>query len=176
MLLMALVLGVRPDLPEAALLPMFWVKIAFPACLTAAALYAAARLSRPGVRLGRVPAAIAAPVFVIWALAVWALAAADAPERAALIFGQTWQSCPFNITLLSLPMFAASLWAMKGLAPTRLALAGAAAGLLAGVIAALVYALHCPEMDAPFIAVWYVLGILIPAVVGAIIGPLLLRW
>ena len=46
-----------------------------------------------------------------------------------------------------LPVFVATLWAMKGLAPTRLALAGAAAGLLAGAVGAVVYTLHCPEME-----------------------------
>ena len=40
--------------------------------------------------------------------------------------------------LISLRLFAAMLWAMKGLAPTQLALAGAAADLLAGAIGALV--------------------------------------
>jgi len=47
---------------------------------------------------------------------------------------------------------------------------------LAGSIAALVYALHCPELAAPFIAVWYVLGILVPVAIGALIGPNVLRW
>ena len=65
---------------------------------------------------------------------------------------------------------------MKGLAPTRLALAGAAAGLLAGAGGALIYALHCPEMAAPFLAIWYLLGMLIPTAVGALLGPRLLRW
>ena len=70
----------------------------------------------------------------------------------------------------------ATLWAMKGLAPTRLALAGAGAGLLAGALGALVYALHCPELAASFLAVWYVLGIAIPALAGALLGPRVLRW
>src|SRR3990170_3013431 len=69
-LLMAILLGVRPDLSEAAWLPMFWVKLAFPAALLAAALLAAARLSRPGVRLGRVAVAIAAPVLAMWLIAI----------------------------------------------------------------------------------------------------------
>ena len=73
-------------------------------------------------------------------------------------------------------MFGAVLWAMKGLAPTRLVLAGAAAGLLSGAGGALVYALYCIEMAAPFIGIWYLLGMLIPAVAGALIGPRLLRW
>jgi hypothetical protein len=74
------------------------------------------------------------------------------------------------------PAFVAVLWAMKGLAPTRLRLAGAGAGLLAGALGALVYTLHCPELAAPFLGVWYVLGILIPAAFGAVVGPRVLRW
>ena len=56
------------------------------------------------------------------------------------------------------------------------ALAGAAAGLLSGTGGALIYTLHCTEMAAPFLAIWYLLGILIPAAVGALLGPRLLRW
>jgi hypothetical protein len=175
-LLMAIVLGVRPDLAEAVRLPMFWMKLAFPACLAAAALYAAARLSRPGVPLGRVPGALAAPVVAMWLLAAYALMNAAAGESEALIFGSTWDVCPLLVALLSLPVFAAAIWAMKGLAPTRLAAAGAAAGLLAGAVGALIYALHCPEMGAPFLAIWYLLGMLIPTAAGALIGPSLLRW
>ena len=175
-LLMAILLGVRPDLAEAARLPMFWVKLAFPASLAAGALYAAARLSRPGVQLGRVPAVLAAPVLAMWLLAALALATAAAGEREELIFGGSWNACPLFIALLSLPAFAAALWAMKGLAPTRLALSGAAAGLLAGSVGALTYALHCTEMAAPFLALWYLLGMLIPTAAGAALGPRLLRW
>jgi hypothetical protein len=40
----------------------------------------------------------------------------------------------------------------------------------------LAYALYCPEMAAPFVAIWYLLGMLIPAAAGAVLGPLLLRW
>lgn len=175
-LLMAIVLGVRPDIAEAARLPMFWVKLAFPAALAAGALLATVRLSRPGARLGRVPAAIAAPVLAVWLLAAIVLLGATSAERPQLVFGYTWAYCPLLIAALSVPLFGALLWAMKGLAPTQLALAGAAAGLLAGAGGALIYSLHCVEMAAPFIGVWYLLGMSIPAVVGAAIGPSVLRW
>lgn len=175
-LLMALLLGVRPDLAEAARLPMFWVKLAFPAALLAAVLLAALRLSRPGARLGHVPSAVAAPVLAMWLIATAALLAAAPADRAALLLGSSAASCPFTIALLSVPMFVAALWAMKGLAPTRLVLAGAASGLLSGAGGALVYALYCPEMAAPFVAIWYLLGMLIPAALGALLGPRLLRW
>jgi hypothetical protein len=112
----------------------------------------------------------------MWLLALLALSGAGVSEREALVFGTTWRACAFNIALLSLPLFAALLWAMKGLAPTRLALAGATAGLLSGAAAALIYSLHCPELGAPFLGIWYPLGMLIPAAAGAIVGPRVLRW
>lgn len=174
--LMLPLLGLRPDLAEATAVPMFWVKLAFPLTLALAALAAASRLSRPGMALGLTPAALVAPVIVIWVLAAIALAGAAPEERGALLMGATWQSCPAYVTLLSMPAFIGALWVMKTLAPVRLVLAGAASGLLAGGVGATVYALHCPEMEAPFLGVWYLLGMLIPTVLGAVIGPRLLRW
>lgn len=175
-LLMAVLLGVRPDIDQAARLPMFWVKVLFPLALAAAALVALMRLSRPGAKLGRVPAALAAPVLAIWAIAAASLLGVRPALRAELIFGDTWWACLVNVPLLSAPGLVAVLWAVKGYAPTRPAVAGAAAGLLAGALGAAIYALHCPELAAPFIAVWYVLGILVPTAFGAIVGARLLRW
>ena len=176
MLLVVLWLGVRRDLLEAALLPMFWVKLAFPAVLLAGALLATMRLSRPGVRLARAPMLIAAPVVAIWLLALFVLLGAAPATRNPLLFGQTWSVCSMYIAAVSVPGFVALFWAMKGAAPTRPVLAGAAAGLLSGSLGALVYALHCPEMAAPFLGIWYLLGMLIPAALGAVLGPRLLRW
>ncbi len=102
-LLMAILLGVRPDLSEAVRLPMFWMKLAFPAALLAGALLATVRLSRPGVRLGRVPAALAVPVLAMWLLAAVVLLAAAPAERTDLILGDTSASCPFNVAILSAP-------------------------------------------------------------------------
>ncbi len=175
-LLMAIALGVRPDLDEAVRQPMFWIKLAFPAALAVGGLVAASRLAHPGMRLGRVPFALAAPVLAMWCLAAYALAGAAEPARGELVLGGTWDSCPFYIAALSAPVFVAAIWAMKGLAPTRPAQAGAASGLLAGAIGAMVYALHCPEMAAPFLGIWYLAGMLIPAAIGAVLGPWLLRW
>jgi len=175
-LLMATLLGVRPDLAQAVRLPMFWVKIAFVASLAAAGVTAVLRLSRPGARLAWVPGALAAPVLAMWLLAAAALAGADPARRAELFFGETWTSCPLLVAMLSAPVFVAVLWAMKGLAPTRLRLAGAAAGLLSGAVGALVYSLHCPELTAPFVGFWYLLGMLIPTLLGALLGGRLLRW
>jgi hypothetical protein len=175
-LAMAIALGVRPDIVEVLAVPMFWVKLGFPALTAVAALVAAARLARPGARLGRVPGALFALLAAVWMLGVFSVLGATPGERAALIFGDTWIFCLVSIPLLSVPVFIAAMWAMKDLAPTRLPLAGGAAGLLAGALSAAIYALHCPELEAPFIAIWYVIGMFIPAAAGAVIGPRLLRW
>jgi hypothetical protein len=175
-ILMAVLLGVRPDLEIAVRLPMFWVKLAFVAVLALTSGVAALRLARPGSRLAWLPGILAAPIVAMWVLATFVLTTANSAERVELLFGNTAASCPFLIVMLSVPVFVAVIWAMQGLAPTRLRLAGAAAGLVSGSLGALVYAVHCPELAAPFLGLWYVLGVLIPAGVGAMLGPRLLRW
>jgi hypothetical protein len=174
--LMLTLLGIRPDIATRVLQPMFWGKLAFVAWLAAVGVAALARVSRPGVPLGWIPAGLAAPVLGIWLLAAVVLFGAEPGQRSGLLFGETWTSCPLLVALHSLPVFVAVVWAMKGLAPTRLRLAGAAAGFASGSVGALAYSLHCPELAAPFLGIWYLLGILIPTAVGALLGPRLLRW
>jgi hypothetical protein len=175
-LLMVLLLGIRPDIDSASRLPMFWMKLGMPIVVAAGSAVVASRLARPGLRAGWAAALIAAPVVAMWLVAIFALLDAPATERAALVMGRTWRSCLVNVPLLSLPVLIAAFWALKGLAPTRLALAGTAAGVLAGATGAAFYAFHCPEMEAPFIGVWYVSAMLIPAAAGALLGPRLFRW
>ncbi len=176
MLLMAILLGVRHDLAQAVLLPMFWVKLGFVGWLAVAGVLTAMRLSVPGRGLGRLPVVLAAPVLAMWALALVVLLLANPGQRERLFFGETWATCPIFIAVLSVPVFIAIVRAMKGLAPTRLRFAGAMGGFASGAIGAVVYSLHCPELAAPFIGFWYVLGVMIPTAAGAVLGPRLLRW
>ena len=175
-LLMVMTLGIRPDLATMMHFPMFWVKIAFPTLLALAALGIYWRSAHPGRRLGRATLGVAIPVVAMASFAMLVLIQADPGNREVLLFGTTWRTCPFNIALLAVPVFVGSLMFMRQLAPTRPRLAGAACGLLAGTTAAVVYALHCPEIAAPFIAVWYLLGMLLPAAIGALSGERLLHW
>ena len=168
--------GVRPDLAQAAWLPMFWVKLLFPLAVALPALVLMLRLGRPGVRLGRVGWALVVPWMALSLFALGALMNAPPGARLELVLGKTWLSCALNIAWVSVPSFVATFWVLRGMAPTRPAWAGASAGLLAACLGTLVYALHCPEMQAPFLAVWYVLGMLIPTAAGALLGPKLLRW
>lgn len=170
------IFGIRPDLSAVAATPIFWAKIAFPLCLMVGALCVATRLARPGVTAGGGTLLIFAAVAAIWAGAIYVLMGAVPDARVAVILGKTWRVCALNITLLSIPGFISVFWALRGLAPTRLRLAGACGGLLAGAMATLAYCVHCPEMDVPFWGVWYLLGMLVPTVIGALLGPRWLRW
>lgn len=170
------VLGLRPDMRDAIHQPMFWVKLAFPAVLLALALALAARLARPGRRVGRLPALLALPLAVVWLMAAVELGTAAPAARPALLLGESWRQCPLDIALLSVPAFAATFLAMRRLAPVHLRDAGAAAGLVAGTLAAAIYALHCTETSATFLGLWYVIGMLIPAAAGALLAPRLLHW
>jgi hypothetical protein len=112
----------------------------------------------------------------LWLLAAAALAGTAPDVRTAALWGDTWASCLLSIPLLSAPTLIGALLAMRRMAPTRLASAGAAAGALAAGVGAAVYALHCPELGAPFLAVWYVAGASIPVLAGAMLGRVLLQW
>jgi hypothetical protein len=175
-LLMIATHGIRADLAQATLEAMFWGKLIFAGSLALAGLIATQRLGHPGVRLGGERLALVGPVLVLWLVAAVVLVAAAPAQRPHLILGETWRTCAFSIAMIALPLFAATLWALRGLAPTHLSQAGASAGLLAGSLSAMVYALHCPESGAPFVAIWYVLGIAIPTLAGAMLGPKVLRW
>ncbi len=168
--------GVRHDLAQAAALPMFWVKLVFPLAMAIPAVLLTLRLSRPGMALGKAWMVLPLPWLVIAVLAIATLVNTSPDERLPLLMGKTWLSCAFNIACVSAPVLVGMLWAVKGMAPTRPALAGACAGLASAAAGAVAYALHCPEMQAPFLAVWYMLGMLIPTAVGAVVGAKLLRW
>ncbi|MEO6363041.1 MAG: DUF1109 domain-containing protein [Caldimonas sp.] len=174
--LVALLLGPRQDMAAAVLLPGFWIKLAFPVGLAMAALAATCRLARPGMALGSAGWFLATPLLVVVALGVAGVLAAPAGSRGALVQGHSAMACLASIVLLALPVGGLTLMALRTLAPTRPSVAGACAGLLAGAVAASVYAFHCDEMAAPFIAVWYLLGIAVPTAIAAALGPRLLRW
>ncbi len=175
-LIVALDYGFRPDLLQVARLPMFWVKVVFPLSIGCAGFVAAQRLARPGVRVGGAAAGLVLPLAALWLLAAAVWLGAPEAERATLLWGQTWRSCAFSIGFISLPALAAAMAALRSLAPTRPMVAGAAAGAFAGGVGAAVYALHCPELAAPFLAVWYVAGIALVMAAGAAAGRWLLRW
>jgi hypothetical protein len=61
-------------------------------------------------------------------------------------------------------------------APAQPRLCGALTGLVSGGVGAAAYTLACASDSLPFIAVWYSAAMAICALLGALIGPALLRW
>jgi hypothetical protein len=174
-LLMMATIGPRPDLHAAMQLKAFWVKFLYTLALAGLGFVLVARQARAGQDSRKVTMALAIPVAALMILAAIQLSAPYA-DAAGLVMGSTWMVCPWLILMLSLPLTLCLLLAMRRLAPTRLAYAGAAAGLLAGSIAATIYGFHCQEMAAPFLLIWYTLGIAFSAAFGAILGSRLLAW
>lgn len=156
--------------------PMWWAKVGYTLLLALAAGWLASRLARPASRSALAWGLVAAVVLGIAALGLLQLWRADPSDRMGLWMGHSWRSCPTSVLALSLPGLALALWALRGLAPTKPRRAGFAAGLLAGAVGASGYALACSEVSMAFVATWYSLGILLTALLGALLGPRLLRW
>ena len=174
--LLALWLGFRPDLGHAPMTRMFWTKAIYTTLLGVAGFLCVDRLARPAgsPRRGLI---LAAGVFAFLAFAgLWQMMQAAPTDRMPMLMGASWRVCPTNIFTLAIPILAIVLFVVRGLAPTRLAPAGAAAGLFAGGLAATIYGLHCPEHTMAFVAVWYSLGVAFTAALGAALGPWALRW
>ena len=169
-------LGVRPDLAAAMTTGLFWIKFAYTILFAAAGFSIVERLARPAGRAQSASLAVAALVAGIAILAMSQLATAPRTERAHLMFGSSADTCPWDIMILSLPILFGTWWALRGLAPTRLTIAGLAAGLMSGSVGAWIYSFHCDESAIPFVAVWYTLGIVLMGLFGAVLGRYLLRW
>jgi hypothetical protein len=174
--LASLWLGLAP-MNVAAIQPGFWLKIGYSIALGGLGLVLAARLARPGGRIDIVlVGGAAALVALILIVGVMQLAQTDPESRMPVMLGHSWSLCPWLIVTVAAPIYLALAVVLRGFAPTRPGLAGAAAGLAAGGIGAAVYALHCPEYAPAFIALWYTAGIVVSAALGGLIGSRLLRW
>jgi hypothetical protein len=168
-------LGPRADLAAAVATPMFWMKFGYAAATGLIAALLLARLARPAARPGLWAALAAAPFAVVALMAATRLAQAPPEAHRAMVMGHTSMICPWRILAIGLPVLAGAVWAVRGLAPTRLGLAGLTAGLSAGGLGAAIYAIACDETSAPFLAVWYTAGIVAVSLAGLATSRLL-RW
>ncbi|TAG06292.1 MAG: DUF1109 domain-containing protein [Betaproteobacteria bacterium] len=154
----------------------FWVRFAFIASLAALTWWALSRLGKPGAARSVSLWPLVVPVLVLGVVGVWMLIDAPADRRLPMILGVSWDVCSRNIAMLSIPLFLASIWVARQFAPTRLRVTGAVLGFFSGAVGALIYSMHCPELSPSFLMIWYTLGMLIPAVIGALLGRRLLAW
>jgi hypothetical protein len=175
-ILLIMIYGIRPDLREVSTSFAFWMKLGVPLANVIIGLCFVFILAHPGKSLKIGYWILALPILVLWLWAFETWMGTDPNLHSELLWGKTWKVCVMNITFLALPAGVATLFILRELAPTKPVLTGAIAGWLSGSIGASVYALHCPEMAAPFLAVWYVLGMLVPTAVMAYVGHRGLRW
>jgi hypothetical protein len=175
-LLMIATIGVRHDIVDAMGGGAFWLKFLYTLVIAALGLKLVERIGRPGTDARLPLALLAIPVLALMAMMAMQMMPADADARRTLIMGHSANVCSVLIAGLALPLFAGLFWSLRQLAPTRLIQAGAAAGLLAGSAAATIYAFHCTESTATFIAIWYTAGIALTTLLGAGLGRWALRW
>jgi len=169
-------LGLRPDLAQALATSMFWMKFGYAALTGLFLALVLMRLAKPAARPGVLAALAAAPFALVAAMALVRFGQAAPEARQALLMGHTSSLCPWRILVIGAPVLAGAVWAVRGLAPTRLLLAGLVAGGCAGALGAAIYAFACNETSAPFLAIWYTLGMALVAALGALGGSRLLRW
>jgi hypothetical protein len=174
--LMVLWLGIRPDLMPAMQTGAYWMKFFYTLLFAVAGFWTLERLSRPGApsRMQMILEALPFALIAVWSAMKMVMAPADA--RMKMLMGSSHQVCPWRIAILALPVFVGVFWSMRRLAPTRPVMTGAIAGLLAGATGAFIYAFHCDESAAPFVALWYTIGISLMGLLGAALGRMLLRW
>ena len=152
------------------------LKLVFAVSLVAGGAAWLVRSMRPGRELRGPFWLLALPfVAIIVAGATDVIRETSAPLN-RMVFGTQWAMCVACIPLFAVLPFAILIWTARQGAPTNLPRTGAMAGLVAGGLGAVAYAFHCPDDFLPFIALWYGGGIAFCALVGALLGPRLLRW
>jgi hypothetical protein len=172
----ALLLGPRPDIAAAVETVRFWLKVVDSFAFALPSLPLTLRLARPDAR----PSALA-----LWLMAPFILLAVGVAVELLVVPQSDWLSrlvgsnamhCTVTIPMLSAPILAALIIALRAGAPLHPALTGALAGAAAAGAAALIYAPTCPDDSPLFVATWYPLATLICMGVGAIAGRLALAW
>ena len=177
-LLSVIWLKIRPDLtlvasPQNAL---FAIKLAFSVAVTAGALLLLRDLSVPGrpFRRGVLFVTIVLAMMAILAVLEVVISGLRYPE--AHVGHGSWLDCLWEIPALGAPAFLVLVAAVRQLAPTELSFAGGVLGLLAGAIGAIGYALHCSDDSIALVAASYSLAMAETTLLGALLGPYLLRW
>jgi hypothetical protein len=169
-------LGIRPDFMSAMRNPFFDTKFAVTLGLAIPAIVISVHLSRPEAALGRwIWLLLLSPFILVAAI----IAEMMVPQRMPMMMrmiGKNSMVCMAAVPVLSLPILAGALLALRQGAPSRPALAGALAGLMSAGLAATLYAAHCSDDSPLFVATWYTLATAAVTALGALIGGKVLRY
>ena len=168
--------GFRTGLTDGFLPGYLTLKLLFTVSLVGVGAVLLERLMRPGQDGRKLFAFVFLPFIIVVCAGVASLVFGQPMAWGRMIFGMQWATCLLCIPLFAVVPFAALIWALRKGAPTDLRRAGAIAGLVAGALGATAYAFHCPDDSVPFIAIWYGTLVALCGVLGAMVGPRLLRW
>jgi hypothetical protein len=173
--LMLATVGLRPG--EGWFISGYLVlKLLFMLTLIGAGAALLAKLVSPGQDGRKLYTIILLAFLAIGSAGVCALVLGPPTARDQMMMGSQWATCALCIPLFAIVPFSALIWALRRGAPTNLTRTGAVAGLVAGALGAVAYAFHCPDDSIPFIALWYGGMVALCALLGAMLGPRLLRW
>ena len=168
--------GLRSDVSTAILSGFIALKLFFTLILIGAGTLLLTKLIQPGQDGRRSYVVIFLSFLALGLAGIGTLVIHPQTAWGPMVMGTDWVMCVLCIPLFATVPFVALIWTLRQGAPTNLRRAGAIAGLVAGAIGAVAYAFHCPDDSIPFIALWYGVMIGLCALVGAMIGPRLLRW
>jgi hypothetical protein len=176
--LMLVTVGPRPDVQSSAHIEWVAVKLLFALSVIGTGALLLNRAMRLGLEGATNWVLILFPFLAALAVAISVLLA-QPQAWSELLRGATRVSsvrCLLLIVFFSAIPLAGVIYALRQGAPIRLKLCGGIAGIVAGGIGAAAYAFNCTSDTIPFIAIWYSAAIVICAVIGAELGPRVLRW
>lgn len=132
--------------------------------------------ARPGKPERKLLVLIIVMYFALFAAGVVAFALTPHSTWSGMLFGPQWAACLICIPLFALAPFVSLVWAVRREAPTNLRRTGAIIGLVAGALGAAAFGLHHSGGSVLFITLWYGGSILLCTLIGALLGPQMLRW
>jgi hypothetical protein len=168
--------GIRSDLATGNYSGALALKIVFAMSLVSTGAAFLIKSMVPGQQQGHRFALIFLPFFAASAAALAIVVQQPALASGGVIEGAAALLCLFCIPFLAIIPFALLIWALRKGAPTDLRRSGAVAGLVAGAIGATVYSFSCPSDSWLFVFLGYTAAVALCSIVGAQVGPRLLRW
>lgn len=175
-LIFAIFLGVREDFNHVKTDPHVVFKFIFAVSLFGALLPVIISAMRPEADLSQHRRRFALPILVMVIGVTIQLVTSPPDYWLSGMIGRYPGSCLRNIPALAIGPLLALLILLKNGAPSQPIATGSMAGAASGGMAAFIYALHCPDDSALFVALWYSLAIGIVAAIGAFVGSFWLKW
>ncbi len=169
-------LRVRADFSDLMTDPHVMFKFIFAASLLSSLLPLLVYARSPEINLLPVLRWLILPLLVLAGGVVFQLMTSRPDAWLSGMIGEHPMACLGNIPVLAIGPFIALLLILRSGAPTQPVLSGAAAGAISASLASFIYALHCPDDSALFVAVWYSLAIAIMTGFGAVMGAKWLKW